>query len=381
LTSKWCYIYIDRTKTNEHQIMTNTTRIEHLGLIVTESQTRPTRPGKQPRPVWEVTGRVAGLEDELYGLGCKKWGGKFSFWSDPTDDLMKLTEADRIDFAAQQERKQELAVDRADRYDERAAKHSATGDSLLASADKLSERFSFGQPILIGHHSEKGARRDQEKMWNKTRAGYAEKDYSSHLAGKADSALAHADRVHGKEYIGNRIDDAKKAIREIDRRLADFSPEGRLKSLADSQVQADWYTRNNEPLCERVAGAIAFYSDEHCHDGNIVRFTQARADQQEKLDYWAQQMTDLGGTVYGKDNVKTGDFIRLDKMYWYRVYRSNPQTASTHYFSHEQGFANPVKWARVVACRTGAEMAAMIEAGTAVYAGGEHRASDVTPQR
>ena len=53
------------------------------GLTVTQSMTQPSRPGKQPRPVWEVTGITAGYEDLLYSLGAKRWRGKFSFWEDP----------------------------------------------------------------------------------------------------------------------------------------------------------------------------------------------------------------------------------------------------------------------------------------------------------
>ena len=41
----------------------------------------------------------------------------------------------------------------------------------FARAEKLSERFAGGQPILVGHHSEGRARRDQQRIENGMRDG------------------------------------------------------------------------------------------------------------------------------------------------------------------------------------------------------------------
>jgi hypothetical protein len=69
------------------------------GLTVTQGMTTPTRPGKQPRPVWEVSGRTQGLEGVLRDLGGRPWRGAWSFFEDPTEALAGLTEADRQTFA------------------------------------------------------------------------------------------------------------------------------------------------------------------------------------------------------------------------------------------------------------------------------------------
>jgi hypothetical protein len=49
--------------------------------------TTPTRQGKAPRPVWIVEGMTSGFEPILYDLGGKKYHGRFSFWSDPSESL------------------------------------------------------------------------------------------------------------------------------------------------------------------------------------------------------------------------------------------------------------------------------------------------------
>ena len=51
---------------------------------------------------------------------------------------------------------------RIERYEALADKRSAESEARLNNANQISERFAFGQPILVGHHSEKKARRDVE---------------------------------------------------------------------------------------------------------------------------------------------------------------------------------------------------------------------------
>ncbi len=53
---------------------------------------------------------------------------------------------------------------RIDRLRERAGKAQDESQARYDKAGKIGERFYGGQPILVGHHSEKGARRDQARM-------------------------------------------------------------------------------------------------------------------------------------------------------------------------------------------------------------------------
>lgn len=352
-------------------------QIKHLGITVTASRTAPTKAGKKPRDVWEVSGRVEGLEDELYGLGGKKWRGKFTFWADPTDDLMKLEESDRLTFASQQERKQELAVERSERLDERVRKHAAIASACRASADQAIERFADGQPILVGHHSEKSARAAQSRGHSCMRKSIDAANYSSHLADKVQAALDHADRVNNKEYVGNRIDECNKVLREIDRRLESMTEESRLERLNRSKEQARYYVENGSAVPEYVQAPIDYLMDPDCYTQSIAATLQEQADQQQKLKYWQQKMTQLGGVEFNKDTVKTGDWVRVSWGEWYRVYRSNAKTATLHYTSHTQPWSNPVKWASVLEHRSAADMEVAIADGQASYAGDLHKVKDI----
>src|SRR5690606_15904445 len=46
-----------------------------------------------------------------------------------------------------------------------AASRDAKATQHLERSDAIAERFELGQPILVGHHSEGRARRDQQRMW------------------------------------------------------------------------------------------------------------------------------------------------------------------------------------------------------------------------
>lgn len=73
---------------------------------------------------------------------------------DAAPRAMEEAEADRA----------ERMESRAERLHTRAERLSTESDARLAAADAIAERRPFGQPILVGHHSERGARADQRRI-------------------------------------------------------------------------------------------------------------------------------------------------------------------------------------------------------------------------
>lgn len=63
------------------------TATARAGLTVTPGMTTPSRPGKQPRPVWTVRGNLAFWRPLLTRLGGSWYRGAFSFWDDPSADI------------------------------------------------------------------------------------------------------------------------------------------------------------------------------------------------------------------------------------------------------------------------------------------------------
>mgnify|MGYP000987921763 CR=1 FL=1 len=58
----------------------------------------------------------------------------------------------------------ERAEDRADRFDGYSERRSQEADAARARVKSISDGIPFGQPILVGHHSERRARKDAQRI-------------------------------------------------------------------------------------------------------------------------------------------------------------------------------------------------------------------------
>jgi hypothetical protein len=77
--------------------------------------------------------------------------------------------------------------ERRERLQERADKHAAKGDQLYQRAHSMAEVIPFGQPILVGHHSEKRDRNYRERIHNTFGKAFGEMDYAKDLKQRADA--------------------------------------------------------------------------------------------------------------------------------------------------------------------------------------------------
>lgn len=84
------------------------------------------------------------------------------------------------------------AEQRAERFEDYSEKRLAEANQASKNADEIAERFYGGQPILVGHHSEKRARKDQERIHNSMRKAVRLWDTSKYWTARAAGALAHA---------------------------------------------------------------------------------------------------------------------------------------------------------------------------------------------
>lgn len=73
-------------------------------------------------------------------------------WSPDREDIL-------IDLAGEIEPEEMTLAERAEakaaRIDEAINKKRRESDSYYRAASSISERFAYGQPILVGHHSER----------------------------------------------------------------------------------------------------------------------------------------------------------------------------------------------------------------------------------
>lgn len=128
---------------------------------------------------------------------------------------------EKLSFAEQVERTQEKAEARADRMSERADKAEQRSTSAYQRAKQIGDFIPFGQPILVGHHSEGRHRRDIAKIDSAMRKSCEESDKAEYYQDKAKAAeyTANGEQFKNVNYLLNRISEQKAKIRELQRYL------------------------------------------------------------------------------------------------------------------------------------------------------------------
>ena len=110
---------------------------------------------------------------------------------------------------------------RGDRFENYSEKRAADASAAHAAVASISKRFEFGQPILVGHHSERGARKDKERMDNGMRKAVKMWDTSKYWEDRAAGALAHAKYKELPAVRTRRIKGIQSDLRRQERNIAD----------------------------------------------------------------------------------------------------------------------------------------------------------------
>lgn len=191
----------------------------------------------------------------------------------------------------------DVRADRADRLDNRrdrleasAERHMGEAERHSAAADHYAERFSGGQPILVGHHSERSARTAQKRMHGHDEAANREHGTARYQARAASVVGREAARRETPPVIRRRIDRLEAELRQVTHRIngtrpandwrgAYYSPEAKPASgerLEQCQVRKAFIEHQLEGdralLAEHVAGGYVMHSRETIHKGDRVMF-------------------------------------------------------------------------------------------------------------
>ncbi|MFJ5645885.1 DUF3560 domain-containing protein [Streptomyces sp. NPDC093223] len=204
---------------------------------------------------------------------------------------IEINEEERRTFAEIEADREERADDRADRYSDRAGRALASADAHRATADQISKRFEFGQPILVGHHSEGRARRDAARIDRNMRKSFEERDRAGYLANRATAS---------ENYTEHR-NDPHRTLRRLERLRAELRAQERHHAEA---------VEKGYDSAGRHARLIQDYTEEIEHWEGIV-----------------QKAKDEGVKIWGPDDFAPGDFVLYSRS-WYQVARVNPKTLS-----------------------------------------------------
>lgn len=166
------------------------------------------------------------------------------------------TVGERLPFVEQVKREQERAETRAERAEKRAENAEKVSDALYKRATEMSSAIPFGQPILVGHHSEKRDRNYRQRIHNTYGKAFEAQDKAGYYKEKAANAkrTAEGKKYKNPSYLSNRIKESQAAIRRLERALKgkgfvwsaekEISKESRefyTKRIREEQEKLDFY--------------------------------------------------------------------------------------------------------------------------------------------
>jgi predicted RNA methylase len=201
---------------------------------------------------------------------------------------------------------------RADRLAAKAERNAAEAERRFDAADHYAERFAGGQPILVGHHSERSARVAQKRIDQNERAGHA-------AASEAEYA-ARAAAVVGREEARRERPDV--IIRRIDRLEAELRQT--MHRINGTRPANDWRGAYYAPEAKPATGEWL----EQCDARKTYLEHQLEADRALLAEHEARGYVRLTReTVHKGDTVKWGATWG-DGVYGALVTRVNPKTVT-----------------------------------------------------
>lgn len=99
----------------------------------------------------------------------------------------------------------ERAEERADRFDDYSDKRRADADQAHKTVESICEHIPLGQPILVGHHSEKRARKDAERIENGMRRAVRMWEQADYWQQRAKGSIRHAKYKERPDVRARRI--------------------------------------------------------------------------------------------------------------------------------------------------------------------------------
>lgn len=175
---------------------------------------------------------------------------------------------------------------RAEARQERYSGYAEGAAQKAEAADKrgrnISRRFEFGQPVLVGHHSERGARRDRERIDQLSEKSHVESKKSEHWTARAAGSEAHSERREAPDVVQRRIVEKERELREIRR----------------SMVGSPGHNRTTgEPMIVKPSEAG-------------LRRLQAEEERLvEEIAYWRSTLEDQGLRSRTADDFRVGSII------------------------------------------------------------------------
>ena len=117
----------------------------------------------------------------------------------------------------------ERAEERADRFADYSTKREIDGDAAQSAVRSITDGIPLGQPILVGHHSERRARKDQQRIESNMAKAVKMWETAEYWQRRAAGAVQAADYKNQPAVRARRI---KTIEAERRKRVASYTPHG-----------------------------------------------------------------------------------------------------------------------------------------------------------
>ncbi|OPY56071.1 MAG: hypothetical protein A4E49_00305 [Methanosaeta sp. PtaU1.Bin112] len=221
---------------------------------------------------------------------------------------------ERLTFAEKIDRKTTKAEDRAEYFGEKAEKAHEEASNLLEIAHKMADVIPLGQPILVGHHSEKRDRNYRARIDNKYRKAFETEDKAKYCEHRASAALETIDRTFD--------------VGVILRRIKKLEVQQRSNLLESDKHIARW-----EAALFRFKAGI----DSERYDILSRKFLESNERRyelpQEQIDYWKAKVEESGVKVWSKSDFTKGEIIKT-RFGPAQVLKTNPKTVKVEFLRY-----------------------------------------------
>lgn len=106
---------------------------------------------------------------------------------------------------------------RADRFSDYSEKRAGESEQALAHVDALASAIPFGQPITVGHHSERRARRDAQRIENGMKRAVMLFERAEYWEERAQASLYHAKNKERPDVRYRRIKKIEADLRKAEK--------------------------------------------------------------------------------------------------------------------------------------------------------------------
>ena len=127
------------------------------------------------------------------------------------------------------------SAERAERLEERAEMHSAEAERRYEASHRIADGIPLGQPILVGHHSEKRHRRDLARIEGHMRASIEERKKAAHLSEQAEGSADHQQHMQAPRLIYARLASFRADLVHLQQQATRDDPEQHATLVASFQ--------------------------------------------------------------------------------------------------------------------------------------------------